>query len=93
MAVEKDPNWIGFIFNDKDPYKILIKLWKDQQYVFMIYLTLRAVLSNEAHVTDTHTILTVSLVVAISWAGQYGTVRSSESLVTHTVAIDAVTSV
>lgn len=55
-------------------------------------LTFRAVLSNEALITDTHSVLTASLVLAVTRAGQYGAVRSSETLITHTVAIDAVTS-
>lgn len=70
-----------------------MNMWKAAQYECTVGLTLRAVLSNEALVTDTPSILTTSLVLTVPWAGQHGTVWSGETIVTHTVAINAVTSV
>lgn len=34
------------------------------------YLTFRAVLPDEAFITNTHSVLTASLVLAVIWAGQ-----------------------
>lgn len=66
---------------------------KSVHYVSVVHLTLRAILSDEALITDTHSVFTASLVVAVLWAGEYRAVWSGEALIAHAAAIYTVASV
>lgn len=70
-----------------------MKLQRARQPVCTAVFTFRAVLSNEALITHTHSILAAPLVLAVSWAGQYRAVRSGETFVTHTVTVNTIASV